>query len=162
MGSSAFIAPSHVVQLERVGTTTVHATATEQLLLCIPIRARELHDVQSVTTTTDRAPAYVAPKHSDGSGGGHTVVPEQEGTLILSSAQESLAISISPHDLYDVERDVRELLAGSDTRLQFRVVANWKVGVIVVIVVGLPGVLLLLGLLWDVVNALRASATARP
>jgi hypothetical protein len=65
---------------------------------------------------------------------------------------ETLAILTSPAQLADAERSVREFLEGSDTSLRLHLVSNWKFAVIATVLVALPGVLLVVATLWDVVT----------
>jgi hypothetical protein len=58
---------------------------------------------------------------------------------------------MSPAQLADAERSVREFLQGAESSLKLRLVSNWKFGVLAVALVALPGVLLVLAACWDIV-----------
>ena len=144
----SYIAPVHVLILQREGARAVRAEATRQLWLCIPLRTRTLDEVDSVTTSTHREPTYLAPG-SDG----RFVRPEEEGSIILRGERGSLEISTSPRDVSETQQRVRGFLSGSDARLRVWLVSNWKVAVILEAVILVPAVLILLAVGWDIGKA---------
>jgi hypothetical protein len=143
----SILAPVHVLTLERNTQALVNATATRRLLLVIPIGTRTLQGVTSVSHDT----YYPEPGPRDQQ---RTTPPQPEavGTLTLVRQGETLAILTSPAQLADAERSVREFLEGSDTSLRLHLVSNWKFAVIATVLVALPGVLLVVATLWDVVT----------
>ena len=141
----SYIAPVHVLILEREGTRGVRAEATQQLWLVIPFRTRALGGVQSVTRSTHQQPAYPAPESNAG-----FVRPEGEGSIILRGERGSLEISTSPRDIDETQQRLNAFLSGSDPRLRVRLVSNWKVAVIVEAVILAAAVLILLAVAWDI------------
>lgn len=160
---SSFLAPVHVLTLEREAGPRVRADLTQQLLLAIPIRRRSLVDVRAVTTRTISQPAYQEPSRRPGDVGPVIVRPEDEGRLVLSGPEGSMDISTSPAMLDDSRRRVADFLGGSESHLRLRLVSNWKVGVLVTLLVALPGVLIVLTVLWDIgVSTLRFARRRQP
>jgi hypothetical protein len=145
LGFASFIsllAPTHVVTLQREGDAQVHATVTRQLLLSVPIRTTTIL-VTGVSSTTH------APEPGPLEEGKVTPVrPEVEGVLVLRGESSSLDVSVSPAQLADVERTIRQFLEGADSHLRLWLVSNWKFAVVATSVVALPGILLLLGTAW--------------
>jgi hypothetical protein len=80
------------------------------------------------------------------------VRPELQGFLILESDGSIVDIPASPSDVEVVERSARDFLAGHEPVLRLRIVSNWKVGVLAVILVVLPGLLILVGVAYDVAS----------
>ena len=144
----SYIAPVHVLILQREGARGVRAGATRQLWLFIPLRTRTLDEVDSVTTSTHQEPTYLAPG-SDG----RFVRPEEEGSIILRGERGSLEISTSPRDVSETQQRVSGFLSGSDARLRVWLVSNWKVAVILEAVILVPAVLILLAVGWDIGKA---------
>jgi hypothetical protein len=161
--SISLLAPVHVLTLERAAGQGVRADVAQRLLLVIPIRRRTLLDVRAVDTRTDGQPAYPAPSRRPTDVGPAIVRPEEEGRLVLSGANGSIGISTSPATLDDSRRRVAEFLGGSASGLRLRLVSNWKVGVLVTGLVALPGVLIVLAVLWDMgLAALRFALGRQP
>lgn len=147
----SLVAPVHVLALQRDGTRSVRADIRQNLWLVIPFRTQTLQDVTGVSTRRYQADASLPRRPAD------PVRPENEGFLILTGTHGSLEISMSPQNVYDIERRVNEFLAGSESRIRLWAVSNWKVAVIVQAVVLLPAALMLISLVWDIGAATRRS-----
>jgi hypothetical protein len=143
----SILAPLHVLTLRRNAQALVDATATRRLLLVIPIGTRTLQGVTSVTHDTYYPEPGPREEHKPS-----PVRPEAVGTLTLVRQGETLAILTSPAQLDDAERSVREFLQGPDTFLRLYLVSNWKFAVVATVLIALPGVLLIVAALWDVVT----------
>jgi hypothetical protein len=150
---SSLLAPVHVLTLEREAGPRVRADLTQRLLLVIPIRRRTVLDVREVASKTHSQPAYAAPSRRPPDVGPVTVHPEEEGALVLSGTQGSIDVSTSPAMLDDSRRRVADFLAGSESHLRLWLVSNWKAGVLLTVLVALPGVLIVLAVLWDIGQA---------
>jgi hypothetical protein len=154
LGFAAFIswlAPVHVLELRREEEGRIRADIGQRLLVVIPLQTRTLDGVTGVSTRRYAPPAYVNPDEPTA-----VVRPEEQGFLVLEAAHGSTETSISPVDLEDAERSVRQFLSGSDARLHRRLVSNWKFGVLVAMLVAAPGVFILLAAAWDVVQGFGA------
>jgi hypothetical protein len=149
----SFLAPVHVLTLEREAGPRVRADVTQRLVFVIPIRRRVVFDLRAVDSTTRSQAAYDAPSRRPSDVGPMSVRPETEGRLVLSGKQGSIEISTSPAMLDDSRRRVVDFLHGSAPHLRLWLVSNWKAGVLVTGLVALPGVLILLMVLWDIGRA---------
>jgi hypothetical protein len=112
------------------------------------MRGETVARVTGVSVRTYAAPPSLEP----GRNPADVVRPELEGFLVLESDGRHVDIPASPSDVYSLERAARDFLAGQEPVLRLRIVSNWKVGVVAVVVVVLPGLLILIGVAWDAVS----------
>jgi hypothetical protein len=148
LGFGAFVsvlAPVHEVTLRREVRQSVRADISQLLLLVVPMRRETVARVTGVSVRIYAAPPSLEP----GRNPADAVRPEREGFLVLESDSRHLDIPASPSDVYSLERAARDFLAGHEPVLRLRIVSNWKVGVVAVVLVALPGLLILIGIARD-------------
>ena len=151
LGFGAFIsvlAPVHVLTLRREVRQEVKADIRQLLLLVVPIRRQTVARVTGVSVRTHAAPPSLEP----GRNPADVVRPELEGFLVLESDGSYVDIPASPSEVYSLERAARDFIAGQEPVLRLRVVSNWKVGVVAVVLVVLPGLLILVGVARDTLS----------
>jgi hypothetical protein len=142
------LAPVHLLTLRRQEPQEVSADVNQLVLLVIPIRRKTIARVTGVSARTYAAPPGPQPTANPAD----VVRPELQGFLILESDGSIVDIPASPSDVEVVERSARGFLAGHEPVLRLRIVSNWKVGVVAVILVVLPGLLILVGVAYDVAS----------
>jgi hypothetical protein len=133
-----FMAASFTIELTRVNSERVDATAAKNILFIVPISGSTINNL-------------IDPESQVIDGGvirqGKTATPvgritdevEDEGLLLLRGAQgEQVEVYVSPRNLEAVEDEIRYFInEGEEPSLRMWVVSNWKFGVI------LPGAVLL-------------------
>jgi hypothetical protein len=139
------LAPVHVLTLRRQGPQVVSADISQLVLLVIPVRSKTVAGVTGVSTRTYAA----TPGPQPATNPADVVRPELEGFLVIESDGPSAEIPASPSDVEALERSVRDFLAGHEPVLRVRLISNWKVGVVAVVLVALPGLLILVGVARD-------------
>ena len=144
----SLLAPVHVLTLRREVRQEVKADIRQLLLLVVPMRRQTVARVTGVSVRTYGAPPTLEP----GRNPADAVRPELEGFLVLESDGWHVDIPASPSDVYSLERATRDFLAGHEPALRLRIVSNWKVGVVAVVLVVLPGLLILVGVARDAVS----------
>jgi hypothetical protein len=142
------LAPVHVLTLQRQGPQEVSADVSQLMLLVIPVRGKTVAGVTGVSTRTYAAP----PEPEPATNPADVVRPELQGFLVLESDNSIVDIPASPSDVDAVERSVRDFLTGHEPVLRLRIVSNWKVGVVAVILIVLPGLLILVGVAYDALS----------
>jgi hypothetical protein len=138
------LAPVHLLTLRRHGPQEVSAEVSQRVLLVIPVRGRTVTGVTGVSTRTyapDPGPPEANPAD--------VVRPELQAFLGLEVDGPRVDIPASPADVEAIERSVRNFLAGREPVLRVRIASNWKVGVVAVALVSLPGLLILVGVARD-------------
>lgn len=151
VGFGAFVsvlAPVHVLTLRREVRQEVRADISQLLLLVVPMRRETVARVTGVSVRTYAAPPSLEP----GRNPADVVRPELQGFLVLESDGGHVDIPASPSDVQSLQRAARDFLAGHEPVLRLRIVSNWKVGVVAVVLVVLPGLLILVGVVLDIAS----------
>jgi hypothetical protein len=144
----SLLAPVHVLTLRRQPSQQVNANVSQLLLLVIPVRVKTVAGITSVSTRTYAAP----PSPEPGANPADVVRPELQAFLVLESGGSQIDVPVSPVDVETARRSVRQFLSGRESVLRFRLVSNWKVGVVAVVLVALPGLLILVGVARDALS----------
>src|SRR5262249_3034910 len=137
--------------LRREGRQEVTADIRQVVLLMIPMRRKTVAGVTGVSIRTSVAP----PGPQPGTNPADAVRPELEGFLVLESDGRHVDIPASPSDGQPLDRTVKDFLAGREPVLHLRIVSNWKLGVVAVVLVVLPGLLILIGAARDAASCRR-------
>ena len=141
-------APVSVLTLRRHGSHEVSADVNRLVLFVIAVRGKTLAGVTGVSSRTYVAAAEPQPATNPAD----VTRPEAEGFLLLKSDASMISIPVSPSDIEAVERSVRDFLADDEPLLRLHLVSNWKIAVVAVTLVALPGLLILVGVARDVVS----------
>jgi hypothetical protein len=124
-----WIAPVSWATLSREGEG-VQARVKVCLFFVIPFRVDELPDVTSVDS---HVTAGVREKLNTGNADDRRreITTESQGTLVLHGRDKEITVSVSPANLEDKARAVREFLSDPErAELRFFAPANWKASVI--------------------------------
>ncbi len=101
--------------------------------------------------TNVRTRTYAPPSYTNPDDPTKVVRPEEQSFLVLEEERGSTEISCSTVDVADAERSVREFLSGAESRRRLWFVSNWKFGVLATALVAAPGIIILLGVVWDTI-----------
>jgi hypothetical protein len=148
LGFGAFVsvlAPVHELTLRHQVRQEVRADISQLLWLVVPMRRETVARVTGVSVRTYQAAPSLEPDRNPAD----AVRPELQGFLVLESDGSHVDIPASPSDVYSLERAARDFLASQEPVLRLRIVSNWKVGVVTVVLVILPGLLILIGVARD-------------
>jgi len=140
------LAPVSTLTLRRQGSQEASAAVDRLVLFVIAVRGKTLAGITGVSSRTYAPAAGPEP----GTNPADVTRPELQGFLVLESDASTIDIPVSPSDIEAVERSVRDFLADDEPLLRLHLVSNWKVGVVAVILVALPGLLIVVGVARDV------------
>jgi len=112
----------------------------------MPIRSTTLAAVRNVRIRTYAPPVYTNPKDP-------TVVvrPEEQSFLVLEGERSLIEIASSTVNVAEAEKSIKEFLSASDSQRRLWLISNWKFGVLAPVLVVVPGILILLGAVWDII-----------
>ncbi len=141
----SLLAPIHVLNLHREDRNDVRADLTQRVLLVMPIRNTTLAAVRNVRIRTYTPPAYTNPKDP-------TVVvrPEEQSYLVLEGERGLVEIASSTVNVGEAEKSIKEFLSASDSQRRLWLISNWKFGVLAPVLIVAPGLIILLGAVWDI------------
>ena len=138
--------PCYTIDLTR-NNGRVDAVVTQKLAFVFDLKISRVEGLTDTSSTTYQPPAEDYPGSVDDMrqrGSDRRVTPDMEGHLILEQAGgHAIELQVTPQQLEDVRRAIRDFLKGSAPTFHQWVVANWKAAVIVpVILYGLASLML--------------------
>lgn len=152
-------APSYSLALQRHSDGSVDTVVSQKILLVFPWRTQTMTGVTSVSTDVYR-PEPTTNLNSN-SRDYPTIQPDEIGTLHLKSNTGEVPVMVTPEQLPQVAKEIRDFLNGLEPALQQNVVANWTVAVVVPTIFMTFGGLLILGTCWDLVAVMVRFLTRR-